>query len=203
MVGIKLKLALSLVVTTSLIGCAASSPRADFEENFKRLRFMPSQLSEILGKYEFGRASLELKLGSIFYYEAHSHRVFPGDPIRGYTGSFAISNDTLNLTFEGFVYYGFVTDSSKRKVESDSLYYLPSLREFTRTYTPSLLFRRNDHLYIMPHAAFPSVKDTADFKNLTETVVSLTKFRKRTIGRLLLMKVELDTLGVDIDSYKW
>jgi len=128
------------------------------------MKVAPTTL-EAVGRYVHdsgtGGGVLNLRIDSSFFYEVFG--CIPEDPIVGYSGTYILVDDTLNLTFAEVVYRE--SDEGRKVCAGANPVIVGMPRYLTGQYTPSFFFRYKDNVYLASHENLERVTDLNDFES--------------------------------------
>jgi len=159
-------------------GCTQRQVKTEFDQFWKRSRFIVSDLAEIQGRYEFGYGFegqiWTLRRDGSFQYE-HWADVITPTPVKAVRGSYYSSNDTLVFVFNSYLFF---EDSPKERIHSfqSSIESKIRLIKLSDKYSPSFVSQVGNDLFIFNHGQIEKMRsDTSQISKMTETIFVANK----------------------------
>lgn len=177
-----------LFLVSLIIGCSSSIPKREYDNFFKLNFYKPEDISQIIGKYE--RSSglsgeiMVLMPDSTFYYNSWTDILIPDNPIKGFSGRYYISGDTLVFIFKKTVFKD-STYNEKKLNRNQRINNRIQLIRLSSVYTPSFLVKYKDNIYIMTYWMKKTFKET--YSNI-EDFLKYNEYNNSKIGRTVLIK---------------
>jgi len=152
----------AIIISVVLFGCASSIPKNEYIQFFKSNSFKPKDTSLIAGTYNQSTGlhgeKLILNTDSTFFYKSWSDIYIINNPIKGYSGNYFISGDSLALVFNSTVY----EDSTLKEDMLNLKQRINRITYFSRLslmYNPSFFIKYRGNIFILPNWFKRNIRD--------------------------------------------
>jgi hypothetical protein len=151
-----------IVVSVVLIGCGPSIPKTEYIKFFKSNSLKPKDKSIIVGTYNQSTGlhgeKLVLNSDNTFFYRSWTDIDILNNPIKGYSGNYFISGDTLALIFNSTVY----EDSTLKEDMLNPNQRINRIIYFSRLsamYNPAFFVKYQGNIFILPNWFIRSIRE--------------------------------------------